>query len=99
MYASDLADAIFRAANNIDTLPELMNCGLGYDYSINEYYKTVADVIGWEGVFVHDLSKPVGMRQKLCSIERQNTWGWSAPTCLRSAISKTYDFYLHEVIK
>ena len=99
MYAGDLADAILRATDNIGSLPELMNCGLGYDYSITEYYKAVADVIGWEGEFFYDLSKPVGMRQKLCCIERQNVWGWSAPTCLRSAISKTYDFYLHEATK
>ena len=99
MYAGDLADAIFRAANNIELLPELMNCGIGKDYSINEYYRTVAEVIGWEGKFFHNLSKPVGMRQKLCSIERQSVWGWSASTSLRSAISKTYDFYLHEAKK
>lgn len=99
MYAGDLADAVLRATDNIDSFPDLMNCGIGNDYSINEYYRTVAEVIGWEGEFFHDLSKPVGMRQKLCSIERQSVWGWSAPTSLRNAISKTYDFYLHEAIK
>ena len=99
MYAGDLADAILKAANNIHSFPDLMNCGIGNDYSVNEYYRTVAEVIGWEGEFFYDLSKPVGMRQKLCSIERQSVWGWSAPTSLRSAISKTYDFYLNEAIK
>lgn len=99
MYAGDLADAVLRAADNIASFPDLMNCGIGNDYSINEYYRTVAEVIGWEGEFFHDLSKPVGMRQKLCSIERQSGWGWSAPTSLRNAISKTYDFYLHEAVK
>ena len=67
MYASDLADAIFRAANNIDTLPELMNCGLGYDYSINEYYKTVADVIGWEECLFM-ISRNRGMRQNFAPL-------------------------------
>ena len=99
MYAGDLADCILRAANNIGSFPELMNCGIGYDYSINEYYRVVAEVIGWDGEFLHDLSKPVGMKQKLCSIERQSIWGWSAPTSLSNAISKTYDFYLHEATK
>ena len=99
MYAGDLADCILRAAQNIDSLPELMNCGIGHDYSINEYYRAVAKVIGWEGEFLYDLSKPVGMKQKLCSIERQSAWGWSATTSLSTAISKTYDFYLHEAIK
>lgn len=99
MYAGDLADAVLRAAEDIDLLPDLMNCGIGHDYSIDNYYQIVADVIGWHGEFIHDFSKPVGMKQKLCSIERQTSWGWSAPTTLADAISETYAFYLNEVQK
>lgn len=96
MYAGDLADAVLKAAKEISSIPDLMNCGLGHDHSINDYYETVADVINWDGTFKHDLSKPVGMKQKLCSTERQEGWGWSAPTSLREGISLTYDFYLNE---
>jgi len=99
MYAGDLADAVMKAAADIDALPELMNCGLGLDYTINDYYQTVADVIGWDGEFTHDLSKPVGMTQKLGSTDRQSDWGWSAPTSLRDGIKATYEFYLNEVKK
>lgn len=96
MYAGDLADAVMRAATHMEALPDLMNCGLGHDKTINEYYEIVADVIGWKGTFTHDLSKPVGMMQKLCCIRRQEDWGWSAPTPLREGIKATYDFYLSE---
>lgn len=99
MYAGDLADAVMKAASDIDALPELMNCGLGHDHTINAYYETVADVIGWDGEFTHDLSKPVGMKQKLCATDRQDSWGWSAPTSLRDGIKTTYDFYLNEATK
>ena len=99
MYAGDLAGAVMKAASNFDALPELMNCGLGRDYTIKAYYETVAEVIGWEGEFTYNLSKPVGMKQKLCSTERQERWGWSAQTSLRSGIKSTYDFYLKEVLK
>lgn len=98
MYAGDLADALIKAASDIDSVPELMNCGLGYDYSVKEYYETVAEVIGWDGEFTFDLSKPVGMMQKLCSTDRQTHWGWNAPTALRDGIKATYDFYLHEAL-
>lgn len=98
MYAGDLADAVLRAAADIDALPELMNCGLGHDHAINDYYRTVAEVIGWDGTFTHDLSKPVGMKQKLCATDRQSDWGWSAPTSLRDGIKATYDFYLKEAL-
>lgn len=99
MYAGDLADAVMKAASDIDALPELMNCGLGHDHTINAYYETVADVIGWDGKFTHDLSKPIGMQQKLCATDRQNDWGWTAPTSLRDGIKATYDFYLNEATK
>jgi len=94
MFAADLADAIWKAAEDLETLPGAMNIGLGHDHSINDYYATVAEVIGWQGAFTHDLSKPVGMKQKLCSTERQTAWGWQAPTSLRDGIAQTYRYYL-----
>lgn len=96
MYAGDLADAVVRAINNFDTLPAYMNVGLGRDYTINEYYQAVAEVLGYTGAFVHDLSKPVGMARKLVSVERQHAWGWAAGHDLRDGIEKTYNYYLKE---
>jgi GDP-L-fucose synthase len=94
MYAGDLADAVLHALGNFEQVPDLMNVGLGVDHSINEYYEAVAKVVGWHGEFVHDLSKPVGMTQKLVSGERQKKWQWSAATSLEEGISKAYDYYL-----
>ena len=93
MYAPDLADAVLRAATDIETCPELINIGLGHDFTINEYYSEVADVIDWQGKFTHDLTRPVGMNQKLCDTRRATEWGWSAPTSLRVGIEETYKFY------
>jgi GDP-L-fucose synthase len=94
MYAGDLAQVILKTADRLETVPDLMNTGLGHDHSINDYYRTVADVLEWDGAFTHDLSKPVGMKQKLCSTERADTWGWRASTSLADGIAKTYAFFL-----
>ena len=94
MFASDLADAVMRAARDVAALPDLMNVGLGHDHSINDYYATAARVVGWTGAFTHDLSKPVGMKQKLCSTERQEAWGWRAATTLDEGLARTYRHYL-----
>ena len=94
MYAPDLADAVWRAVADIEMLPELTNIGTGRDYTINEYYAEVANVINWNGEFLHDLTRPVGMKQKLCNTSRANKWGWRAPTDLRTGIQETYKFYL-----
>jgi GDP-L-fucose synthase len=94
MYAGDLADAVLRAAAGMDALPDLMNVGVGHDHSVTEYYKAAADVIGWQGQFTHDLTKPVGMKQKLCDIARQQAWGWMPQTDLRAGMAATYQFFL-----
>ena len=96
MYAGDLADAVMRALSDPDALPESLNIGPGHDHSINDYYRIVAQVIGWQGRFIHDLSRPVGMKQKLLSVERQREWGWQPRVGLADGIRETYEFYLQE---
>lgn len=93
MYAGDLADAIWRAAERPSELPALMNLGVGTDHSILGYYQVVASVLGWDGRFRFDMSKPVGMQRKLSDVTLQNEWGWTPPTSLRQGIAATIDFY------
>ncbi|MFC0268202.1 GDP-L-fucose synthase family protein [Kushneria aurantia] len=100
MYAEELADCIFSVIAEIQRggpASGLMNVGIGRDYSINEYYKAVADVVGYKGEFSHDLSRPVGMRQKLIDSSRINNMGWCSSTRLADGISKTYEYFLQEV--
>ncbi|MCI1014365.1 GDP-L-fucose synthase [Herbaspirillum sp. C7C2] len=94
MYAGDLADCMWRALDHFDTLPLYLNVGLGSDLSILDYYHAVARIVGFEGKFVHDLTKPEGMAQKLVDTTRLQAWGWRATTSLESGIAQTYQFYL-----
>jgi GDP-L-fucose synthase len=93
MYAGDVAACIHRAVEEFDTLPELMNVGLGNDYSINDYYQAAAEVVGYKGSFTHDLTKPVGMACKLVDISRMTTWGWKPATSLKDGLAATYEFF------
>lgn len=97
MYAGDLADFIYYALPRFAELPQLLNVGLGHDYTINEYYQAVATVLGFNGEFTHDLTKPVGMKQKLISTKKLNSFGWQAKTSLEQGIRKTYQFYLEQI--
>ena len=99
MYAGDFADAVVHAVNRFDSLPAMMNIGLGYDFSISQYYQAAAELIGYEGVFSNDLSKPSGMARKLVSVERQTAWGWKPTTDLGTGLAKTYEFYLKECLQ
>ncbi|RQP07349.1 MAG: GDP-L-fucose synthase [Paracoccus sp. BP8] len=96
MYAGDLAEAILRALADPSVLPPVMNVGAGDDHAIADYYRIVAEVIGWQGRFTHDLGKPVGMRRKLLSVARQAEWGWAPRTGLREGIAATYAWYLEQ---
>ena len=98
MYASDLAEAILLAAADIKRIPDIMNLGLGKDYSVNEYYMLIAKILKWEGSFKHDLTMPVGMARKLCDIKKQKAWGWFAPTPLSVGIDKTYRYYMETLL-
>ncbi|QGX96911.1 GDP-L-fucose synthase [Roseovarius faecimaris] len=93
MFAGDLADAIWTAAARFDELPGFMNVGLGEDRSINDYYAEAARVIGWEGTFTHDLTKPTGMKQKLVSVDRAKSFGWCARTSLADGLALTYEHF------
>jgi nucleoside-diphosphate-sugar epimerase len=96
MYAEDLAQFIFYAIDNFELMPQNLNVGLGHDYSINDYYQAIANVVGFVGTFKHDLTKPVGMKQKLIDDTRLSEFGWSHKTTLVAGIQNTYDYYLRE---
>ncbi|MGC9331190.1 MAG: NAD-dependent epimerase/dehydratase family protein [Bacteroidales bacterium] len=94
MYATDLANMIWKYVSDFENMPELMNLGLGHDHSINEYYHTIAGVIGYTGKFVHDKTKPVGMKQKLVDVSLQKEHGLAPANSLKEGIEKTYAYYL-----
>ncbi|CAA6819141.1 MAG: NAD-dependent epimerase/dehydratase family protein [uncultured Sulfurovum sp.] len=98
MYAEDLANFIYYALENFETMPQNINVGLGHDYTINEYYQMIAEIIGYEGEFLHDLTKPIGMKQKLIDDSKLKSFGWQHTTSLGKGIQKTYEYYLKEVI-
>ena len=98
MFAEDLADFTLFALENMDKIPALMNVGLGIDYSINEYYQAIKEVIEYDGSFYHDLSKPVGMKQKLVDTSFQAQLGWQPKHSLVEGLTKTYQFFQSKVI-
>lgn len=96
MYVEDLVDAIDFCIKNFNKMPVYLNIGLGYDYSIAEYYQAIAEMIGYQGKFVFDTTKPVGMKQKLVDISLLNDFGWKSKISLKEGLIKTYQFYLNK---
>ena len=94
MYAGDFANSIIYALKNFSTMPNLLNIGLGYDFSVKKYYQIVSEVINWKGEFIHELDKPVGMLRKCVDISLQKKWGWHSTTEIKNGIEKTYKYFL-----
>ena len=93
MYAKDLADALYFSIANFEKLPSIMNIGFGKDYTITEYYETVAQVMGYHGSFQYNHSMPVGMKRKLLDTSLQYSLGWKPITSLERGIELTHNYY------
>lgn len=95
MYIKDLIDFISFAIHNFSKIPAVINVGTGKDFTINEYYSKISKVIGYDGDFRYDLSKPSGMQRKLVDITELTSFGWNNKYSLEQGITETYNFYLN----
>ena len=90
LFVDDLADFIVSNGDRIDSLPSMINVGVGLDHSVNEYYALAAEVVGFTGRFEHDLSAPVGMQRKLMDVSLAGSLGWMAKTQLLDGMRSAY---------
>jgi GDP-L-fucose synthase len=98
MDARDLANAILYFIHRLETLPPMMNIGLGHDYSVLDYYVTVAEILGYTGQFSFDTTKPAGMKQKLTDVSVANRLGWKASIPLEQGIRNAYEYFKTTVL-
>ena len=103
LFSDDLADAcIFLLSLTddqseslyTDSIPPLINIGVGKDHSIHQVAELVRDVVGFQGQIVWDKSKPDGTPRKLLSTSRINDFGWRASTNLKHGIELAYQDFL-----
>lgn len=90
MYVDDMADACLFLMNNYDE-PGHINIGTGVDIELKELAYMIADMIGFSGNIIHDLSKPDGMMLRRLDVKKINSLGWSAQTSLRYGLKKTIE--------
>lgn len=75
----------------------LINIGTGEDQSIAELANVVREVVGFEGEFSWDRTKPDGTPRKLLSVDRLHALGWRHRIGLREGIAATYRQYLESL--
>ncbi|MBZ8134439.1 GDP-L-fucose synthase [Afifella sp. IM 167] len=90
MHVDDLADAcVFLLRHHSD--PEPINVGTMQEISIRDLAVLIAEVVGWEGEFVFDLSMPDGTPRKVLDTRRLNAMGWRPRIDLRTGVRQLYD--------
>jgi GDP-L-fucose synthase len=92
LHVDDLADAVVFLMK-VWTDEEPVNIGTGTDIMIEDLARVIADVVGFKGRFVFDVSRPDGTPRKLLDVSKLTTLGWRPRIDLKAGISQTYDWY------
>lgn len=92
LHVDDLAAACLFLMRHYDGA-EPINVGRGEDLTILELARTLARVIGFDGLFEFDNSKPDGTPRKVLDVSRLNALGWRPRIDLEAGVAATYDWY------
>jgi GDP-L-fucose synthase len=96
LHVDDLADCCLHVMQRYDEgLP--LNVGWGEDLTIRELAAILARVIGFNGRFEFDASRPDGTPRKVLDVSRLSALGWRARIDLETGIKSTYAWYLENL--
>ena len=93
-FVTDFADWIFNSSKILNKLPNVLNTGIGEDYSVIEYYNKVLNTIGYSCEVVANKSKANGNMRKLMDSSLAMKFGWNPKVGIDEGIKKTIDWYL-----
>jgi len=93
MHVDDLADACAFLLERYSG-ERIINIGQGEDHTILDIAKAIAEVVGWNGRFTHDLSKPDGTPRKQVNGDRLLAAGWKPSYDLKGGLANAYDWFV-----
>ena len=93
-FVEDLGSWLVASIDQMSDWPPMMNVGSGYDLTVKEFYEIAKDVVGYDGDFVFDTSKPTGMHQKLMDSSVAKSFGWNPATDAPTGMARAYEVFL-----
>jgi GDP-L-fucose synthase len=93
LHCDDLADALVFLLRRYSGESHV-NVGSGEDVTIREAAETIARVVGYNGAFCFDASKPDGAPRKLQDVGMLSAMGWRARIGLEEGIADAYRWML-----
>jgi GDP-L-fucose synthase len=107
LYSDDLADAILfllkikkeKFKQRLNNQYNIINIGSGYEYTVKNLAKIIAEVVGFKGTIIYDIKKPDGTLRKFLSNKILANLGWKPQFKLYEGLKKTYEDYLCNNVK
>ena len=94
LYVEDAAEGIVLAAERYDA-GEPVNLGSGKEISIRDLATMTAELVGYQGSFVWDKTKPNGQPRRCLDVTRANElFGFQARSDLRDGIAQTVKWFV-----
>ena len=93
LYVDDLANLCVFLMNNYSG-DETVNAGTGKELSIRQLTEKVAEVVGFDGEILWDVSRPNGTPRKLLDVSKATALGWRSSTELDQGLRLAYDDFL-----
>ncbi|MBN1872248.1 MAG: GDP-L-fucose synthase, partial [Candidatus Omnitrophica bacterium] len=96
LYVEDAATAICLATEKYDK-SEPVNIGSGFEISIRDLVKLIADLSGFKGDIIWDKTKPNGQPRRRLDVSRaEKEFGFKARTDFSTGLKKTIEWYKKE---
>jgi GDP-L-fucose synthase len=93
LYVDDAARGILLAAEHYDE-GEPVNLGAGFEISIRDLATLLAELTGYRGRLVFDVSRPSGQQRRSADVSRaKRAFGFEASVGFREGLSRTLEWY------
>ena len=92
LHVDDLADACYFLLKKYNE-KGLINIGVGEDLSIKDLANSISEIVGYNGSFEFDPSKPDGTPRKLLDTSKISMLGWLPQITLKKGLEKTINEY------
>ena len=101
LFVRDGAEAAKITLKNLKKFEsnDILNIGVRKGISITELAEMIKEIVGWDGNFIYDASKPDGAMKKILVADKMKKMlNWEPPTSLRDGIKITADRYYKNIV-
>ena len=93
LHVDDLAAGVVHCHDHYSEF-EHINCGSEQEVTIRRLAEIIADIVGYEGRFEFDATKPNGTPRKVMDSSRLRAMGWEPKISLADGIRSTIDWFV-----